>query len=175
MGDTSLPKPLAQPVNHFHSQTTIEGLAPTFGMPQQTMASMFRQGYMQTTPSFSMPNFTLAPYNPGGNGRAYAHASRNYQAPYTTVAYTDPIPLPISSLGFLPNHAYQKMHCDLMPTASQKLVALLKIPHRNFPLGHNRLHMTPARFTIEPIMDPNNLTNQLATILCESFGIELKG
>jgi hypothetical protein len=107
MGDTSLPKPLAQPVNHFHSRTTIEGLAPTFGMPQQTMASMFRQGYMQTAPSFSMPNFTLAPYNPGGNGRAYAHASRNYQAPYTTVAYTDPIPLPGSSLGFLCYHAYQ--------------------------------------------------------------------
>jgi hypothetical protein len=35
--------------------------------------------------------------------------------------------------------------------------------------------MTPARATAEPDTDPNNLTNQLATILRESFGIELKG
>jgi hypothetical protein len=54
-----------------------------------------------------MPNFTSAPYTPGGNGRAYVHASGNYQAPYSTLAYTDPIPLPSSSLGLLPNHAYQ--------------------------------------------------------------------
>jgi hypothetical protein len=38
-----------------------------------------------------------------------AYTSRgNYQAPYTSVTYIDPIPLPGSSLGFLPNHAYQK-------------------------------------------------------------------
>jgi hypothetical protein len=54
-----------------------------------------------------MPNFTSAPYTPRGNDRAYAHASGNYQASYTTVAYTDPIQLPGGSLGFLPNHAYQ--------------------------------------------------------------------
>jgi hypothetical protein len=35
--------------------------------------------------------------------------------------------------------------------------------------------MTPARATAEPDMDPNNLTNQLATIMHESFGIESKG
>jgi hypothetical protein len=35
--------------------------------------------------------------------------------------------------------------------------------------------MTPARATAKPGTDPNNLTNQLATILCESFGIEPKG
>jgi hypothetical protein len=35
--------------------------------------------------------------------------------------------------------------------------------------------MTPARATDEPGADPNNLTNQLATILRESFGIEPKG
>jgi hypothetical protein len=35
--------------------------------------------------------------------------------------------------------------------------------------------MTPARAIAEPGMDPNNLTNQLATILCESFSIEPKG
>jgi hypothetical protein len=59
-GDTSMPNPSAQPVNHFHSWTTNEGSALTFGVPQQTMASMFGQGYTQTTHSFSMPNFTSA-------------------------------------------------------------------------------------------------------------------
>jgi hypothetical protein len=28
---------------------------------------------------------------------------------YSIVVYTNPIPLPGSSLGFLPNHAYQNM------------------------------------------------------------------
>jgi hypothetical protein len=54
-----------------------------------------------------MLNFTSAPYTPGGNDRIYAHTSGNYQAPYSTVAYTDPILFPGSSLGFLPNHFYQ--------------------------------------------------------------------
>jgi hypothetical protein len=35
--------------------------------------------------------------------------------------------------------------------------------------------MTLARDTAEPGVDPNNLTNQLTTILRESFGIEPKG
>jgi hypothetical protein len=35
--------------------------------------------------------------------------------------------------------------------------------------------MTPARATVEPGVDPNNLTNHLATIIQESFGIEPKG
>jgi hypothetical protein len=35
--------------------------------------------------------------------------------------------------------------------------------------------MTPARATAEPNADPNNLTNQLATILRESFSIKPKG
>jgi hypothetical protein len=35
--------------------------------------------------------------------------------------------------------------------------------------------MTPGRATTEPGANPNNLTNQLSTILCESFGIERKG
>jgi hypothetical protein len=35
--------------------------------------------------------------------------------------------------------------------------------------------MTPTRAMAEPGADPNNLTNQLATILRESFGIEPKG
>jgi hypothetical protein len=102
-GGTSMPHPSAQSVNHFHSRTTIKSSTPTFEMPQQTMTSMFGQGYTHTTPSFSMPNPGSATYasgyNPNPNG--------NYQASYTTVAYTDPIPFTGSSLGFLPNHAYQ--------------------------------------------------------------------
>jgi hypothetical protein len=35
--------------------------------------------------------------------------------------------------------------------------------------------MTPGLATAKPGVDPNNLTNQLATILRESFGIEPKG
>jgi hypothetical protein len=106
-GGTSMPNLLAQSVNHFHSQTTIEGLSPSFVMPQQTTTSMFRQGYTHAAPNFSMPSFTLAAYNHEGIGRVYVYASSSYHALYITVAYTDPIPLPSSSLGFLPNHAYQ--------------------------------------------------------------------
>jgi hypothetical protein len=59
-GDASMPNPSTQLVNHFHSQTTIEGSAPTFGVPHQTMTTIFGQGYTQTTSSYSMPNFTSA-------------------------------------------------------------------------------------------------------------------
>jgi hypothetical protein len=95
-GGTSMPNSSAQPVNHFLSRTTIEGSAPTFGVLQQTMASMFSQGYTQTAPNFSMPNFTSAAYTLGGNGRSYTHASDNYQVPYTIVAYTDPSYYPVA-------------------------------------------------------------------------------
>jgi hypothetical protein len=40
-GSTSIPNPSAQPMNHFHSRTTIEDLAPTLGMSQQATASMY--------------------------------------------------------------------------------------------------------------------------------------
>jgi hypothetical protein len=33
-GGTSMPNPSAQPVNYFHSRTTIEGSTPTFEIPQ---------------------------------------------------------------------------------------------------------------------------------------------
>jgi hypothetical protein len=36
-------------------------------------------------------------------------SNSNFQAMYTTVAYTNHIPLPGSSLGSLPNHAYQTL------------------------------------------------------------------
>jgi hypothetical protein len=93
-------------MNHFHSRTTIDGLVPTFGMSQQTMGSMFGQGYTQAAPRFSMPNFSSAPYTPEGNGRTYANTNGNYQTMYSTVAYTEPIPLPDTLACFLPNHAY---------------------------------------------------------------------
>jgi hypothetical protein len=66
---------------------------------------------MHTTPSFSMPNPDSAPYIPGYNGQTYPNPNSNYQALYTTIAYTDPIPLLGRSLGFLPNHAYQNVPC----------------------------------------------------------------
>jgi hypothetical protein len=138
------------------------------------MTNMFGHGYTQTTPSFSMPNFTSAAYISGGNGRAYVHANGNYKASYTTVAYTDPISLHGSSLGFLPNHAYQNVpHFNTyrQPEADDFGYETLPL----FPFGPQPIDMTPARAMAEPGADSNNLTNQLATILCESFGIELKG
>jgi hypothetical protein len=32
-GGTSMPNPSTQPMNHFHSRTTIEGSAPALGIP----------------------------------------------------------------------------------------------------------------------------------------------
>jgi hypothetical protein len=138
------------------------------------MSTMFGQGYTQTTPSFSKPNITLAPYTPRGNGRPYVHASGKYQASYSTVAYTDSIPLPGSSLGFLPNHSYQNY---LWFNAYGQLEAsgfgYETLPQ--FAFRPQPIDMMPARATAKAGADPNNLTNQLATILCESFSIELKG
>jgi hypothetical protein len=53
-----------------------------------------------------MSNHGSAPYTPGYNNWAYTNPNGNYKASYTTVAYTDPIPLPGSSAGFLLNSAY---------------------------------------------------------------------
>jgi hypothetical protein len=41
VGGTTMLNHSAQPMNHFHSQTTIEGSVPNLGMPQQTTASMY--------------------------------------------------------------------------------------------------------------------------------------
>jgi hypothetical protein len=135
---------------------------------------MFGQGYTHVAPSFSMPNFGLASYTPECNGRTYTNTNGNYQALYSTIAYTDPIPLPGSSTRFLLNYAYNNAtwyntygpseHTDFgYETLSQ------------FPFRPQPVEMTPARATAEPCADPNNLTTQLATILRESFGIEPKG
>jgi hypothetical protein len=71
------------------------------------MTSIYRQWYIHTAPSFTIPNPSSTPYTFGFNGRAFPNPNGNIQAPYTTVAYIDPMPLPGSSLSFLPNHAYQ--------------------------------------------------------------------
>jgi hypothetical protein len=83
-GGTTMQSPFAQLVNHFHSRTTTKGSAPTFGMPQQTMASMFEHGYMQITPRFSVPNFTSAPYTHG------ATTERTRMLEATTKPHTPP-------------------------------------------------------------------------------------
>jgi hypothetical protein len=77
VGGTSQPNPSAQPMNHFYSRTTIESLAPVDGMPQQSGASMFGQGYANTAPSFSMPNPSPAPYTPECNGRTHTNNNSN--------------------------------------------------------------------------------------------------
>jgi hypothetical protein len=138
------------------------------------MASMYGQWYTHITPSFTMPNHSLTPYTSGCYGRAYPNPSRNFHAPYTTVAYTEPIQLLGSSLGFLPNHTSQsppRFSAYSQPEAgSFGFETPLQFPFRPQPVD-----MMPARATVKHSADPNNLTNQLATILRESFGIEPKG
>jgi hypothetical protein len=161
-------------MNHFHSRTTIVGSAPMFGVPQQTMTSMFEQGYAHTAPNFSMPNPGVAPYTPGYNGRAYTNPNGNYQASYTTVAYTDPISLPGSSAGFLPKFAYHNtMWHNMLGQPKFSGFGYETPPQFSFSL--QLIDMTPTRATVEPGADPNHLTNQLATMLIESFSIEPKG
>jgi hypothetical protein len=89
---------------------------------------------------------------------------------YSTIAYTDPIPLPGSSAGFLPNHAY---HNTMQYNTYRQLEndgfgyeTPLLFPFRPQPIG-----MMLARATAKTCADPNNLTNELAIILRESFGI----
>jgi hypothetical protein len=115
---------------------------------------MFGQGYAQTTPSFPMPNFTLAPY--------------------TTVAYTDPIPLPGSLLGFLPNHGSQNMPQFNAYGQPKADVFGYETPPQ-FHFRPQSINMMPPRATVVPGMDPNNLTNQFAIISRESFFIEPRG
>jgi hypothetical protein len=64
-GDTTMPNPSAQPMNHFHSRTAIEGLAPNLGISQQTMVNMYGQGYTHTAHSFTIPNPSSTPIPSG--------------------------------------------------------------------------------------------------------------
>jgi hypothetical protein len=171
---TTMPNPSAHSMNHFHNRTTTDGLAPTFGIPQQTTASMFKQGYTHTVPIFSMPNLGSISYTPEDNGRTYANTNDNYQAPYSIVAYTDPIPLLDSLAGFLPNHTYHNaMRYNTYGQLENNDFGYRTPPQ--FPFRPQPIDMMPARATTEPCADPNNLINQLATILRESFDIEPNG
>jgi hypothetical protein len=171
---TTMSNPSAQSMNHFHSRTTIEDSTPNLGMLQQTTISMCGQGYTYTAPSFTIPNSGSAPYTSGYNGQAYPNPNGNYQAPYTIVAYSDPIPLPGSSLGFLPNHTYQNTpHFNTYGHPEAGGFDFETPPQ--FPFRLQPIDMMPPRAMVKPGADPNNLTNQLATILCESFSIKPKG
>jgi hypothetical protein len=158
VGGTTMPNPSAQPMNHFHSRTIIEGSASNLGMPQQTTTNMYEQVYTHTIPSFTIPNPSSTPYTSRFNGRAYPNPSSNFQAPYTTVDYIDPIPLPGSSLGFLPNRAYQtlpRFNAFGHPKAGGFGYETLP----QFPFRPQPVDMTPVQTTAEPVADPNNLTN----------------
>jgi hypothetical protein len=135
---------------------------------------MFGQGYTHTLPSFLMPNPGSAPYTSGYNGRRYPNPNDNYQATYTIVAYTDPIPLPGSLLGFLSNHAYQNTPRFTAYGQPEAGGFGYETPLQ-FLFWPQPIDMTHPRATAEPGMNPNNLTNQLATIFHESFDIESKG
>jgi hypothetical protein len=124
------------------------------------MTSMFGQEYTQTASSLSTSNFTSVVYTVGGNGRARPDASGNYEAPYTTVAYTDNIPLPSSSLGFLPNHTYQNAPCFNAYGQLKADGCGYETPPQ-FPFRPQPIDMTPARATVEPGADPNNLTKPI--------------
>jgi hypothetical protein len=128
------------------------------------------------TPHLTLPYQTLVrpPYTSRFNGRAYSNPSSSFQAPYTTVAYTDPIPLPSSSLGFLPNHAYQTPpHFNTYSQPEAGGFGYETLPQ--FPFRSQPVDMMSTRAIVESNVDPNNLTNQLAIILCESFSIKPKG
>jgi hypothetical protein len=129
---------------------------------------MYGQGYMHTAPNFNIPNPSSTPYTSGFNGRAYPNSSSNFQVPYTTIAYTEPIPLPGSLLGLLPNHAYQTL-----PHFNADGLSYETPPQ--FPFKPQSVDMTLGRAIADPGADPNNLTNQLSIILCKSFDIETKG
>jgi hypothetical protein len=143
-------------------------------MPQQATTSMYEQRYTHTAPIFTISNPSSTLHTSEFNGRAYPNPNDNFQALYTTIAYTDHIPFPSSSLGFLPNHVYQTPPCfnvyGQLEAGGFGYETPLQFSFRPQPVD-----MTPARVTAEPGADPKNLTNQLATILHESFGIESKG
>jgi hypothetical protein len=133
-------------------------------MSQQTTASLFGQGYMHAMPSFLMPNLGLAPYTPECNSRTYANTNGDYQTPYSTVAYTNPIPLLDSSVRFWLNYANNNMIQYNTYGQSEHGGFGYETPPQ-FPFRPQQVEMMLARAITEPCADPNNLTTQLATIL----------
>jgi hypothetical protein len=169
-GGASQPNPSAQPRNHFYSRTTT----PTCGILQQTMTIMFGQGYTHAAPSFLMLNLGSTSYTPRCNDWSYANINDNYHVLYTTVAYTEPIPLPDGSVGpWLNDTNNNTMWYNTHGMSENRVYGYETLPQFSFRPQPDE--MTPARVTIKPCADPNNLTTQLTTILRESFGIEPKG
>jgi hypothetical protein len=121
-----------------------------------------------------MLNLGSDSYTPGCNSRTWANANGNYQAPYSTIAYTDPISLPGSSVGFLLNYAYNNVTWYNAYDPPEHGGFGYETPPQ-FPFRSQPIDMMPARATTEPGADLNNLATQLATILRKSFGIEPKG
>jgi hypothetical protein len=76
--------------------------------------------------------------------------------------------------GFLSNHAYQnspRFNAYGHPEAGGFGYETLP----QFPFRLQPIDMMSARAMAEPSVDPSNLQNKLATIICESFDIEPKG
>jgi hypothetical protein len=91
----------------------------------------------------------------------------NYQASYTTVAYTNPIPLPIGLARTWLNYANHTTNNTMQfPTFvpldrdGYSYETLLQFPFRSQPV-----EMMPTRAMAESYVNPNILTTQLATIL----------
>jgi hypothetical protein len=142
--------------------------------PSSTCTVNFAQTNTHTSGPTAGDSTTLTPYTSGFNGQAYSNPSSNFQDMYTTIAYTDPIPLPGSALGFLRNHAYQTPPC-FNAYGQPKADGFGYGTPPQFPFIPHPVDMMPGRATTKLGVDPNNLTNQLPTILRESFGIEPKG
>jgi hypothetical protein len=77
-------------------------------------------------------------------------------------------------LGFLPNHAYQTLPRFNAYSQPEAGGFGYETPPQ-FLFKPQPVDMMPGWATAEPDADPNDLTNQLATILHESFSIEPKG
>jgi hypothetical protein len=120
-----------------------------------------------------MPNPGSTPDTFGSNDRTYTNTNVNYKALYTTIAYTDPIPLPDNLAERWPNYVNNNtMRYAIYDPLDHSGYGYETPPQ--FPFRPLSIGMTSARAIAEPCRDPNNLATQLATILREYFGIEPK-
>jgi hypothetical protein len=77
-------------------------------------------------------------------------------------------------MGFLLNHAYQNVARYNTYGQPENGSFGYETPPQ-FPFRPQTIDITSARATVKQCAYPNNLTNQLTTILREPFGIECKG
>jgi hypothetical protein len=138
-GDTSLSNLFVQLVNHFHSRTTIEGSAHTLGMPQQTTINMFSQGYTHTQYRALLYPTLIQPHIPLGIMFRYILTLTTITQ-LRTLPYLTPTPSHYRVVCWVsyPTTPSKTRHVST-PTASQKPLALVLKPHRNFPLDHSQL------------------------------------